>query len=76
VKLCFLFAMHSEAQALLQALTAAEKTPPWPSWLPFRLFHSADAGHDIAIMISGEDRRFAVDNIGLEAASIMTYLAL
>lgn len=76
MKLCFLLAMQSEAEPLLQALSATPKTAAWPNWLPFRLFHSAFAEHDIHLIISGEDKRFNVDNIGLEAASLMTYLAL
>lgn len=76
MRLCFLFAMQSEAERFLQALSATPQSVPWPSWLPFRLFHSAFAEHDIHLIISGEDQRFSVDNIGLEAASLMTYLAL
>lgn len=71
-----LYAMQAEADPFLQSCSAHEETMPGPSWLPFRLFRGACDGKPFRALVSGVDTRFDVDNIGLEAATLMSYLAI
>lgn len=76
MKVVMLFAMQAEAAPLLAATAARELPLPGPAWLPFRLYRCAVPGLDLQALVSGVDARFAVDNIGLEAATLMAFHAV
>lgn len=76
MKVVLLYAMQAEADPFLQACKSMELPFPGPSWLPFRQFHCEFDGLDLHALVSGTDTRFDVDNIGLEAATLLSYLAI
>lgn len=71
-----MYAMQAEADPLLVQCNAVEMPLPGPAWLPFRLFRCTHAGREFQALVSGVDTRFDVDNIGLEAATLMAYVAI
>lgn len=76
MKLAFLFAMQAEAEAFIQLIDAQLFQPSWPSWLPFKAYRSQHETHDILVLVSGKDARHSVDHIGLEPATLMSYLVI
>lgn len=71
-----MYAMQAEAEPLLAHCKSTEIPLPGPAWLPFRLFRCDYAAGQFHALISGVDTRFDVDNIGLEAATLMAYIAI
>lgn len=70
------YAMQAEAEPFLKACAASEVPLPAPAWLPFRVFHCPHETLTLHALVSGVDARFGVDNIGLEAATLMAYIAI
>lgn len=71
-----LYAMQAEANPLLQLAGANPVPLPAPPWLPFRLYRGQLDGREVHALVSGIDARYDVDNIGLEAATLMAYVAI
>lgn len=76
MNIVLVYAMQAEAAPFLAHCSAAELPMPGPSWLPFRLFRCVHERHDVLALVSGVDARFGVDNIGLEAATLMASVAI
>lgn len=76
MNIVLVYAMQAEADPFLARCSAVEVAMPGPSWLPFRLFRCAHDRHEVHALVSGVDARFGVDNIGLEAATLMAYVAI
>lgn len=71
-----MYAMQAEGEPLLAHCHAVEMPLPGPAWLPFRLFRCTQGARTFHALVSGVDTRFDVDNIGLEAATLMAYVAI
>ncbi len=75
-----LMAMHDEALPIVKALGLQENQQVMPNALPFRCFQSTSnlgsSSLSITLIISGQDSRYQVDNIGCEAATLMAYQAI
>ena len=71
-----LMAMQGEAQAMIDhlglALTEGQINPK----LPMRCYQGQRHNRLISLIVSGEDHRYGVDNIGSEAATLMAYEAI
>lgn len=75
-RVTLLMAMQAEAAPLVQRLGLTPSTPPWPGWLPCRLWRGRIAGLAIELVTSGVDPRYGCDNIGLEPAAVMALAAI
>ncbi len=71
-----LMAMHSEAEPLIERLGARRKTAVFELGLPFICYEAALGDLVIRIVISGEDDRYSVANIGTVPAALMAYCSL
>ncbi len=77
-----LMAMQEEANSLIDALELVEVDGLFPRQLPFRCFQSSKIQSTqfstikISLITSGKDQRYEVDNIGCEAATLMTHQAI
>jgi len=76
MNIVLVYAMQAEADPFLARSHAVEVAMPGPAWLPFRLFRCAHGRHALHALVSGVDARFGVDNIGLEAATLMACVAI
>lgn len=76
MKLVILCAMQAEADAILSVIPMLEAHSVLDPKLPFRCFGTELGGHKVSLISSGEDTRFNVDWIGMEAASLMAYCAI
>lgn len=72
----FIMAMQQEAQAIIHTLNLVEKTTILHPKLPMRCFQNTVGELNITLITSGIDSRYHVDNIGSEAATLMTYEAI
>lgn len=75
-RVTLLVAMQAEAAMLVERLGLAPAVPPWPGWLPCRLWRGRIAGLAIELVTSGTDPRYGCDNIGLEPAAAMALAAI
>ncbi len=75
-RIAIIMAMKSEAEALLQSLDLHKQTQPFRLGLPFELYQGDFAGAQTALLVSGIDPDFQVDNVATVPASLMTYLAV
>jgi len=78
--ICLLMAMRDEASPLIEQLSLSEERR-LPSALPFRLYRGTiendrKQSMTISLVISGTDPRYDVDNIGTQAATLMSYVAI
>jgi len=77
MNIVLLYAMQAEAEPFLRHCKTTELPLPGPTaWLPFRLFRCLLGDRELHVLVSGTDARFDVDNIGLEAATLLSYLAI
>jgi len=68
--------MKSEAEALLQALDLRKQNQPFRSGVPFEFYQSDFATGQLALLVSGTDPDFHVDNVATVPAALMSYLAI
>ena len=74
--LALLMAMHDEAMPIINRLQMSEVENLLHPNLPMRCFQKSLGVLNISVLVSGADARFAVDNIGSEAATLMAYEAV
>lgn len=74
--LVLLMAMQDEAQPTIDNLGLVENTTKLNPLLPMRCFQQSVGSINLSIIVSGLDKRYQVDNIGSEAATLMTYEAI
>ena len=68
-----LMAMVDEAQPLIKSLALIENAKAIHQQLPMRCYQNSVNDVQISLLVSGLDSRYSVDNIGSEAATLMTY---
>ncbi|MEO0512974.1 MAG: 5'-methylthioadenosine nucleosidase [Planctomycetota bacterium] len=66
---CLLMAMHAEARPVIDRLGLEEVSPPWPDWMPMRLYQRSRPTR-VSLLLFGRDERFGVDLIGTQAATL------
>lgn len=69
-------AMQQEAHAIIHTLNLSENMDILHPKLPMRCFQKTIGELNITLITSGMDTRHRVDNIGSEAATLMTYEAI
>ncbi|MCA0894362.1 phosphorylase family protein [Microbulbifer agarilyticus] len=72
-KVSLLFAMEEEARPVIDALGLSADSRLHDQDLPFVTYRGESAGLAISATVSGHDHRYAVDNIGPVAATLMAY---
>lgn len=75
-RVSLLFAMEAEARPVIDALRLVPDAELHDRDLPFQTFSGGTQGLQVSVAVSGHDHRFAVDNIGPVAASLMAYTTL
>ncbi|WP_295800374.1 hypothetical protein [uncultured Microbulbifer sp.] len=75
-KVSLLFAMREEARPVIDALGLQPTSAVRDGDLPFNTYSGKAHDLDISVTVSGHDPRFAVDNIGPVAATLMTYTTI
>lgn len=75
-KVCLLFAMQEEAAPVIKALDLRAAPDMHDSALPFVTYSGAHGRLQLCVTVSGHDDRFAVDNIGPVAATLMSYTTI
>jgi 5'-methylthioadenosine nucleosidase len=74
--ICFIVAMQGEAQPLIDHYGLRPQVKVFPHYLPMRLFQNDYRNHRISLVTNGHDERFDIDNIGTQAATLSTFVAI
>lgn len=74
--ICFIVAMQGEAQPLIEHYGLKADSKVFPDYLPMRLFQNDYLSHRISLVTNGHDERFDIDNIGTQAATLSTFVAI
>jgi 5'-methylthioadenosine/S-adenosylhomocysteine nucleosidase len=75
-RIALIMAMKSEAEGLLEDLQLRRQDQPFRSGIPFEFYAGNLASIQLALLISGTDPDFFVDNVATVPATLMTYLAI
>ncbi|CAM9560642.1 unnamed protein product [Discosporangium mesarthrocarpum] len=71
-----LVAMEAEANPMIKHLGLTEKTDQFPPKAPSKCFSGTYKESTVHVVTNGKCRRFGVDNIGTDSATLSTWLAL
>ena len=71
-----IMAMESEAMPVVDALSLSKSKDVFNQHLPMEVYSGRVNRLDVSLVVSGKDKRFYVDNIGLEPATLMAYEAI
>ncbi len=74
-KIAVLMAMADEARPLIEQL-GMTKSNLLPDYLPFQTYTGALESLEITLVVSGVDPRYQVDNIGTQAATLMSHAVI
>lgn len=75
-RIAIIMAMKSEAKPLIQHLDLQKQNQPFPLGVPFEFYQGGPAAGQLALLVSGIDPDFQVDNVATVPAALMTYLAI
>lgn len=75
-RVLILMAMQSEADPLIKALSLLAMDIALDDELPFKVYVRNTPQQELALVVSGKDARYDVDNIGPQAATLMAYTAI
>lgn len=75
-KIGLIVAMGSEAAPIIEALTLDHQKSIYPETVPFETYTGLHAGRQISLTVSGRDDVHGIDNVGTQAAALMTWLAI
>jgi len=74
--ICFIIAMEGEAKPLINQFKLLLQENIFPSTLPMKLYQNHYRGHKISLVINGRDEKHDIDNIGTQAATLASHLAI
>jgi len=71
-----IMAMADEAKPFIEALGLKRAVSAFDSRLPMEVYTGAVDKAEIVLVVGGKDRRFGVDNVGTQPATLSAYLAI
>jgi nucleoside phosphorylase len=74
--ICFIIAMAGEARPLIEHYGLEPVTTIWPDFTPMSAYQKNYRHGKITLIINGHDERYDIDNIGTQAATLASYLAI
>lgn len=75
-RIAIIMAMQSEAEALIEHLDLRKQNQAFRAGVPFEFYQGGTATRQLALVVSGTDPDFQVDNVATVPAALMTYLAI
>src|SRR5262245_28664327 len=75
-KILILVAMQAEADPIIRTLHLQPSQQSIDAQLPFKAYEHCHPNQQIFLLVSGADPRYEVDNIGTQAATLMTYVGI
>ena len=75
-KIAVIMAMAEEAKPFIETLELKKSKEGLGKKLPMEVYTGSMGGREIMVVVGGKDRRFGVDNVATQPATLSTYLAI